>query len=239
MIIKCPEGGLSAMNKGIGIGVVFLMIGLLLLALTASDAYMMSFGKVSIEETGYGSYENSQIAEGDIGFVIDKVGEAKLTKKIFGIPYKKVSAPLFMIMDNGGYVLLHSNRDEQQLERIRQQTADYYSSGSSTQPPEAIHYVGKATEVSDEIMDVLEKFFSEKGISEEAWQNAMSLYVLVEFDSSIVVIQLCIACGLILIGIFMMIFFRRYVQGEVVFVGEKPPTENDKGLVIPDSNIKE
>jgi len=219
------------MNKGIGIGVVFLLIGLLLFALTAPDIYMMNFGRVNIEETGYGSYENAQIAEGDIGYVVDKVGEAKYSRKLFGIPYKKVSVPVFMIMDNGGYVLLHSEKDADALERIRQQTADYLSGVTQTEP-EKVHYIGKATEVSDEIMEVLEKFFGEKNIDEENWQNAMSLYVLVGFDESTIIIQLCIAGGFALIGIFMMIFFRRYVQGDVVFVGEKPPSEDDAGIII-------
>lgn len=212
------------MNKGITAGVITLIIGLLLVALTATDAYTLAFDKVRIEDKSYGSYEENEIAEGEIGYVIDKVGEAKMTKKLFGISYKKVTAPIYMISDNGGYVLLQSDKDADKLEILCRQTKDYFA-GSRSDLPETIKYIGKATEVSDEILQVLDAYFTANNVPADNWEYAVSLYVLVGFDMTAVVFQLCLSFALVFVGILLILIFRRYVQGDVVYVGEAPPME--------------
>lgn len=214
------------MNKGVGTGVIFLMIGLLLFAIISTDAYSLAFGKVRIEDKSYGTYENHEIAEGEIEYVVDKIGEATMKKKLFGIPYSTVTVPVYIISDNGGYVLLQSEKDADKLETLRQQTVDYFG-GVRSEKPDKISYLGKATEISDEMLQVLDAYFTVRHVPAENWEYAISLYVLVGMDMTMFVVQMCISFGMIFVGILLILIFRRYVQGEVVYVGEEPPAKSE------------
>lgn len=206
------------MNKGVAAGVIMLMIGLILLALSASDGYTLAFNKVKIEDTSFDSYEKNEIAEGNITYVVAKVGETELSRKMFGIPYKKVNSSIYLISDNGGYVMIQTDTDTASFDELVKKAED----DAPAEEMQAIEYVGKAIEASDEIYGILEKYFADREIPKEYWENAISLYVLERFDASVVIVQLCISGGFILLGILLIVIFRRYVQGKEVYVGEAP-----------------
>lgn len=214
------------MNKRMAFGCVSVILGLVLLALTASDAIGMLFDRVKIEDKDYTNYEGGEIVDAKLTYVLGNMGTVKAKKKLFGIPYKTVDASLYLIQDNGGWVIIEACEDTAELDRAAEQTAQYFANAAAV-PTASVDFTGKAVEINDDQLSAAIDYFSGVHIDSEVWQNATSLYVLVQFDAARVTIQLCIAGCFILIGVILLIAARRNTFGETVYVGEEPPAQEN------------
>ena len=209
------------MNKKMAVGVILLMLGLIALALIATEIYGVLFNRVNIEDKTYYSFEEGELGECELKYVLGKTGELKVRKTVFGIPLLNADASLYAIVDNGGYVFLQVDKDRDKFDSLMAQT-DSYKSGTGT-ASESVSFLGKAVEMTDEQMALVTEYFAEKGVSTEVWMNNTSLYVLVQTDTVLLIIQCCISGGMMLIGIILLIRSRRDRFGETVYVGEEPP----------------
>ena len=212
------------MNKRMAVGVIVLVLGLVMLGLIATDVYTMAFDRESIEDKEFYSYEKGQAAEADLRYITDRIGTVKYKKRLFGIPISTLDASLYLIVDNGGYVIIEAAEGKEDFDRIVERTKEYIN-GSISEQTETVAFVGRAEEITDEQLAVAGEYFAGKGIADEVWQNSTSSYVLVQINKSFLIIQLCIAFGFIFIGIVLLIIARRYTFGRPVYVGEKPPEE--------------
>lgn len=215
------------MKKTLGIGLVMVIIGLVLFAFAATDAFSLVFKKVSIEDKTFGSYQSGEIAEGEIKFVAAKVGTIEDNRSIFFIPLGKEEYSLYLIADNGGYVMIEANEGTADLDEITEQTKVYLTEDGAA-PTASTRFTGKAAQITDEQLALLTKHYEDMNLSPSDWQFAVSSMVLVQFDVTITVIELCICFGFIFIGVILMIVSRRYRFGETVFVGEKTPGEKEE-----------
>lgn len=214
------------MKKTLGFGIVSVMLGLVLLAFCASDAYGIIFKKSNIADMSYGTIEEGDVAEGDLQFVVTKLGTREESRHLFFIPLGSQEAAYYLIADNGGYVTIDVRTDISDFDEIAAQTAEYLA-GNAGAPTVTHRFIGRADEISDEQLALLRAHFEEINLSESDWEFAVSSMVLTELDVTLTVIELCICFGLILIGIILLLISRRYRFGETVFVGEKVPGEED------------
>ncbi|MBR1393819.1 MAG: hypothetical protein IJ561_08315 [Ruminococcus sp.] len=210
------------MNKPMAAGFITIIIGLVMLALTVSDAMGLFFGRTNIEKISFDGFEEGETVEGDLSFIVGRVGEIQTKKRFFKIPYKTVTSVMYVIVDNGGYVLLEAVDDTAALDELTAQTAAYLE-GTSDRPAGSVSFTGKATEITDDELALAAVYFEGRHIETSSWQETTSLYVLVQIDKTAIIIQLCITGGLILIGVILLIIARRYTYGETVYVGEEPP----------------
>ncbi len=217
------------MNKLTAIGAAFLMLGLIMLALISSDVYTMAFKKVNMDDKTFKNYKEGEIAEGDIGknrFLIAKIGNMEVRKKIFGLPLIKKDSSLYLVElgNGGGYILIQVSDEREKFDELLSKTEAAVSQ-SDPSLMEHTEFIGKAIEVTDEQMNILKRFFDEKNVEEEYWQRSTSLYVLVQFDKTLVIIELIVSCSLIFLGVMLIMAGRRSTFGQTVYVGEKPPIE--------------
>ena len=212
------------MKKMMGFGAVLLIIGLILFAMSAPDGYDLLFNKVKIEDKTFSEYEENDVAYGEIKYVVSKIGTLEERSKLFGIPVFSVTGSLYLIADNGGYVLIDVRDGADKFDEITEQTAARLAD-STKDTTSSADFVGRAVEVTDEQYDLVKSYFDGQNVDESQWGLAISLYVLVQFDTGLIVMQLCISLGLVVIGIILLVISRRYRFGKEVFVGEKLPGE--------------
>ncbi len=212
------------MKKTLGIGIICVIIGLVLFAFVAGDFFNLLFRKVNINDKRFDSYESGEIAEGDLRFVMAKLGTATESKRIFGIPVADAEAEFYLISDNGGYVVIDVREGAESFDSLLEQTAKYISE-QGDEPAQGERFIGKAVEITDEQLALVSAHFEAQNLKPEDWQLAISSLVLVQLDTTFIVIQLCISFAFILIGAILLLLSRRYRFGETVFVGEMTPEE--------------
>ncbi|MBR6101334.1 MAG: hypothetical protein IKP95_02805 [Ruminococcus sp.] len=211
------------MKKLMGFGAVSLIIGLILFALSAGDLFGLIFGRVNIEDKTYGTYEEGEVASGDIKYIVSKIGHLQENEKIFGIPFSKKTGTLYLIADNGGFVIIDVREDTAVYDEILEQTAAR-TQGLIDDTVSHVEFTGRAVEVTDEQFQMVSDYFAAQGLTQEYWENAISLYVLVQLDNSVTVIQTAVCCTLILVGLILLLIARRH-RTETVYVYEKIPEE--------------
>ena len=215
------------MKKTLGIGIISVILGMVLLAFCASDAFGLIFQKTNLNDLSYGTIEKGNVAQGEIKYVVAKLGTLEESRHLFFIPLGKRDTALYLIADNGGYVTIAVRSDVSVFDEIAAQTADYLA-GRAEGTTSSHSFLGIAREISDEQLNILKDHFNEMNLNYNDWQYAVSSMVLEEYDLTMTVIELCICFGLILAGIVLLLISRRYRFGETVFVGEKAPGEEDK-----------
>ena len=226
------------MKKTLGIGILMVIIGLVLFAFAAADAFGLVFRKVNIEDKTFGSYESGEVAEGEIKFVAAKIGTAEESRKLFFIPLGKTQSTLYLIANNGGYIMIDVREDTGKFDEITEQTAAYLAEKGDA-PTSSAAFMGRAEDITDEQLAMLVKHYEDLNISPADWEFAVSSLVLVQFDLSLTVTELCICFGFIFIGIILMMISRRYRYGETVFVGENTPGEKaEKEKIILEKKAK-
>ena len=226
------------MKKTLGFGVLSVIIGLVLLIFCATDAFSLVFKKSNIDDMSYGTIEKGDVAEGEIKFVVTKLGTLEDSRHLFFIPVGKTETALYLIADNGGYVTIQVREGIDDYDQITAQTAEYLADRAGA-PTVSHRFLGVAKEINDEQLALLKAHFEQLSISDEAWQYAVSSMVLTEFDLTMTVIELCICFGLVFIGVILMLISRRYRFGETVFVDEKiPGEENVKAKEKSDTEVK-
>ena len=213
------------MSKRMAAGVIVLMVGLILLAIIATDVYNMAFKKTNIEDKSYGGIEDGEFIDGELTFVFDKVGELETKKRFFGIPYKKVTSSVYAVVVNGGYVLLQSSDDTDKLDSMVEDTKKYLNGEKQSSELEKYIFTAKAVEINDKQLEITGEYFSSKGVDSTVWKDRTCSNVLIFLDKTMLIAELCISCGLIFIGVILIILGRRSTFGETVYVGEHPDTE--------------
>ena len=212
------------MKKTLGIGIISVILGLVLLAFCATDAYSLIFRKSNLEDMTYGTIEKGDVAQGDIKYIVAKLGTVEDSRHLFFIPMGSDNTALYLISANGGYVTVSVRNDISDYDEIAAQTAEYLAGRAETTT--ASHsFLGVAREISDAQLYVLKGHFEEMNLNDSDWQYAVSSMVLEEFDVTMTVIELCICFVLLLAGVILLMISRRYRFGETVFVGEKVPGE--------------
>ena len=213
------------MKKTLGIGIVSVLLGLVLLAFCATDAYSLIFKKSNLEDMSYGTIEKGDIAQGDIKYVVAKLGTVEESRHLFFIPLGSDETALYLIADNGGYVTVSIRNDIADYDEITAQTAEYLA-GRAESTSVSHSFLGIARKITDDQLEILNRHFAEKNLSDSDWQYAVSSMVLEEFDVTMTVIELSICCVLILAGIILLMISRRYRFGDTVYVGEKSPEDH-------------
>ena len=223
------------MNRAIRISILVIMIGLILTVLSVSDAYGLTFRHRKLLDKSYATLENNEMISGDIDYVVARLDRGKLTKKIFGIPYKKADCGYYLIVltnkenNVAGYVLFEAE-DTSKLDELNTATLEVLAGTRAPEDmPSPYALDAKATEITDDERAMLDAHFdgtSDPGdpqlLMGENWEA--SLYVLRETSYTMMIVQLAVALGITLIGIVMLIVFNRLKpeEGETVYVNESP-----------------
>ncbi|GEM_PF-4588607 len=223
------------MNRAIRISILVIMIGLVLTVLSVSDAYGLAFRHRKLLDKSYTNLENNEMISGDIDYVVAKLDRGTMTKKIFGIPYKKVDCGYYLIVltskenNVAGYVLIEAE-DTSKLDELHSATLEVLAGTRAPEDmPSAYTLDAKATEITDDEHAMLDAHFDGTGdpndpqlLMGENWEA--SLYVLRETGYTVMIVQLCVGLGIVLIGAVLLIVFNRLkpVEGETVYVNESP-----------------
>lgn len=222
------------MNRAIRISLLVLALGLIMTVLSVSDTYSLLFRHKKLLDKSHTDIENSEMISGDIDYVIADVGEGKMTKKLFGIPYGSVKSHYYLILLNngsegvGGYVLIESSEGSDRLYELYAATKQMLAGFDPTMP-EPYKLDAKATEVTADEEAMLDSYFTGKTdpsdpqlVLGENWEASM--YALRETNYTLIVVQICVSLFVVIVGAVLLIVFNRMktIEGATVYVNEFP-----------------
>ncbi len=226
------------MDRGVRLSLLVVLIGLILTVLSVSDTYALMFRHEELLDKTYKEFEKGEMISGKIDYVVGRVETGEMKKTIYGIPYSKAESVYYLIVLNGGYVVIESDEGISKLDEIYDATQDMLAGKITEMPVSAYEIETKAVEVTSDEEAMLDTYFLSKGdpsdpemISGENWQASM--YVLHETSYAKIIVQISVALGIFVIGCVMLYIFnkRKPIEGETVYVNEFPD--------LPDSSEKD